>query len=66
MTPDRRPRLVQVGPTTWELAAWARDLCVNCDQPLAPGDTIACAEHRRLIDAEPMPWDAPTPARPGI
>lgn len=59
-----RSRLVQVGPTTWELADWARGLCVTCPAPLAPGDKIACVEHRRLIDAEPMPWGQPSTTRP--
>lgn len=33
--------------------------CVFCDQPLAAGDRIACAEHRRRLDETPMPWDRP-------
>lgn len=54
---NTRPRLVQIGPTTWVEADWCKGLCCFCSEPLAPGDTIACAAHRRAIDATPMPWD---------
>lgn len=56
-----RQRLVRTGSTTWVEAEWARRLCVNCDEPTAPGDLIACAEHRRQLDAILMPWDAEAP-----
>ncbi len=49
--PAPRPRLVQTGPTTWVEADWCKGLCVNCEQRLAPGDVIACSEHRAAIDA---------------
>lgn len=45
-----RQRLEQTGPNTWVEAAWARGLCVWCPAALAPGDVIACAEHRAAID----------------
>lgn len=52
-----RPRLVRIGPSTWQEAEWARGLCVYCPAPVAPGDLIACREHRQKIDAIVMPWD---------
>lgn len=52
-----RPRLVRTGPNTWIEAKWARGLCVYCPEPLAAGDVIACAAHRRQMDALEMPWD---------
>ncbi len=50
-------RLVRTGPNTWAEADWARGLCVMCPEPLMAGDVIACAEHRRQMDALEMPWD---------
>ena len=56
------------------LAAWfdrEPDLnahhCCFCSDFVAPGDRIACTEHRARINAEPMPWDEPArrPAHPG-
>lgn len=54
--PDK-PRLVRIGPNTWKEADWCRGLCVNCEEPLAPGDVIACTWHRAQIDALVMPWE---------
>lgn len=31
--------------------------CCFCPRPVESGDIIACAEHRRQIDAMLMPWD---------
>lgn len=56
-TPESRPRLVRTGLNTWVEVAWARELCVLCEEPLAPGDVIACQEHRRQMDELEMPWD---------
>jgi hypothetical protein len=52
-----RPRLVRTGPNTWVEAEWARGLCVYCPESTAPGDIIACAEHRATIDAIVMSWE---------
>jgi hypothetical protein len=38
---------------------WLRCVFDEGHAPVAPNDPIACAEHRRQIDAEPMPWDVP-------
>lgn len=46
-----RSRLVRTGPNTWVLAEWSLALCVMCDELLAPGDLIACPEHRLRIEA---------------
>jgi hypothetical protein len=51
-----RSRLVQTGPNTWKEAEWCRGLCVNCEEPLAPGDVIACTWHRAQIDA--LTWES--------
>lgn len=50
-------RLIRIGPTTWREAEWARALCVFCPEPVAPGDVIACAEHRGRLEQIVMPWE---------
>lgn len=47
--PDRGPRLLSLGGGRWAEADWARDLCVYCPNPLAPGDVVACVEHQGTV-----------------
>lgn len=59
-TPEKladRQRLVRTEANTWKEAEWARGLCVFCDEPLVPGDVIACTWHRAQMDATMMPWE---------
>lgn len=53
-----RPRLVTIGPRTWAESDWSKGICVYCPVHLAPGDVIACANHREQMDAVLMPWEA--------
>lgn len=55
--PDPRPRLLRIAENKWVLADWARELCVYCPEPLAPGDIISCVTHKAMRDGVPMPWD---------
>ena len=38
-----------------------RCVFTGCCRLLTPDDRIACREHRRQLDATPMPWDAQAP-----
>lgn len=46
------PNFSKVGPTTWRETVWSKQRCVFCPEPLAPGDKIACEEHRKRLDQE--------------
>jgi hypothetical protein len=48
------PYFKQLGPTTWVETDWSRGRCVfdGGHAPVAPGDRIACVEHRRLMDQD--------------
>lgn len=35
----------------WRETATSAMLCIFCSRPLAPGDKIACPEHRRRLDS---------------
>lgn len=46
------PYFEQIGPDTWAETAWSRARCVfGGHAPVAEGDQIACAEHRRQMEA---------------